>query len=56
MTKAIFEEWILDFDKHMRKEKRKVSLLIDNAFSHVTSVRLEKVEPVYLPSNTTSKL
>jgi hypothetical protein len=33
MTQAIFEEWITDFNRLMKKENRKILLLVDNATS-----------------------
>jgi hypothetical protein len=34
MTQAIFEEWLEDLNHVMRKQNRKILLLLDNATSH----------------------
>jgi hypothetical protein len=40
----------------MRKAKRNVLVLLDNASVHDTSLNLSNVEFLYLPPNTTSHL
>lgn len=34
MTAEVFEEWLMDFDRKMVKEKRNVLLVLDNATCH----------------------
>ena len=55
MTSTIFEEWLIALDKEMVKKKRKICLLMDNCSAHnVKDLKLEAVEIVFLPPNTTS--
>jgi hypothetical protein len=57
MTGAIFQDWIMDFDKDMRKQQRNVLLLLDNAPSHVVgNLQLTNVKVVFFPPNTTSRI
>uniref|UniRef100_H3AZQ1 DDE-1 domain-containing protein n=1 Tax=Latimeria chalumnae TaxID=7897 RepID=H3AZQ1_LATCH len=55
MTGTIFKKWLIKFNAHIRKKKKKTILFCDNATCHTgdfprfTHVRLE-----FLPSNTTS--
>lgn len=56
MTMSIFEVWLKDFDRDMLRQKRKVLLVLDNCTAHKVTIKLEAVELLYLPPNTTSKL
>ena len=56
MTTELFKEWITDFNKKMRKARRQVVLLLDNAPSHPKDLNLSNVKLVFLPANTTSRL
>lgn len=47
-------EWLLAFDKSMKKQKRKVVLFMDNATSHPPEMKLKHVKIILLPANTTS--
>ena len=55
MTKLLFTEWVRDFDKQMRLQKRKVLLTLDNCTAHPKIEDLKAVELLFLPPNTTSK-
>ncbi|KAM7309540.1 tigger transposable element-derived protein 6-like [Ixodes scapularis] len=56
MTRDLFEEWLLEFDGAMEKQKRKVVLLLDNCSAHNVSPKLTSVEVMFLPPNTTAGL
>lgn len=56
MTRDIFEDWVIKFNKKMRAEKRHVLLLVDNAPSHPSDLKLSHVKIQFLPANTTSVL
>lgn len=55
MNGRIFEEWLKNVDKKMRRQKRKILLFLDNASSH-TELSLNNVKVVRLPANCTSVL
>ncbi|GBN77925.1 hypothetical protein AVEN_243247-1 [Araneus ventricosus] len=56
MTSSIFGEWLVNFDKKMRNQARKVLLVLDNATCHAHGAQLRNVKLLILPPNTTSKL
>ena len=58
MTGEIFEEWISNFDKKMKKEKRNVLLFVDNCPAHPPDIKkkLQNVKLMFFPPNATSKL
>ncbi|XP_064467178.1 tigger transposable element-derived protein 6-like [Ornithodoros turicata] len=56
MTRALFQEWLEEFDRDMLKQQRKVLLLLDNCTAHQVNVSLSSVEVLFLPPNTTSGL
>lgn len=56
MVAAIFEDWLCAFDRKMRRQKRKVILLMDNASSHKISRQLQNVRVHFLPPNTTAHI
>jgi len=61
MTIAIFQAWLIDFNKYISKKKRNVILLVDNAGGHNLTEKwmndnLTCVKVYYLPPNTTSVL
>lgn len=51
MTQRIFESWLVDWDEALRKEDRKVLLLVDNFAGHVfdtakvTNITVERFSP-----------
>ena len=55
MTRDIFQEWIISFDKEMGRQGRKVLLVMDNCSSH-KAPDLRSVEVLFIPPNATSKL
>lgn len=55
MTKALFEEWLLELDQEMATKRRKILLLLDNCSAHRVSPRLTNVELLFLPANSTCK-
>jgi hypothetical protein len=56
MTQAIFEEWITDSNRMMKKENRKILLLADNATSHRGTTVMSNVTVKFLPLNLTSEV
>ena len=53
MTWEIFNEWLVDFNKDMKKKKRKILLILDNVSSH-KPIKMSNIELMFLPKNTTS--
>jgi hypothetical protein len=56
MVATIFDEWLGAFDRKMRRLKRKVILLMDNASSHKVNRTLSNVKVHFLPPNTTAHI
>lgn len=56
MTHNIFEEWLLDIEKKMKLEKRKILLLVDNCAAHIAIPRMDNVRVEFFPPNCTSVL
>ncbi|XP_070581983.1 tigger transposable element-derived protein 4-like [Ptychodera flava] len=57
MTTELFTDWLRDFDRKMRQQKRKVLMFIDNAPTHPpNAVRLTNTKLIFFPPKTTSKL
>ena len=54
MTADIFRRWLNDFNAKMKRKKRRVLLLLDNAPSHPKDIVLSNVKTVFLPANTIS--
>ncbi|XP_050024797.2 tigger transposable element-derived protein 6-like [Dermacentor andersoni] len=55
MTRAIFSEWVTSFDCDMRRQGRRVCLLLDNCSAHhILDVELTNVVLKYFPPNCTS--
>lgn len=55
MTSALFADWIAGLDRKMRRQRRHVLLLMDNAPSHIIP-ELTNVKVHFLPPTTTSHL
>lgn len=51
MTSAIFEEWLTNWDKKLKKDT--LPLLVDNCPGHAMKVTLKHLNVVFLPANTT---
>ena len=56
MDSVRLEEWIREMDTKFTKEKKKVTLIIDNCPAHPTIDNLKSIKLIFLPPNTTSKL
>ncbi|XP_063215856.1 tigger transposable element-derived protein 6-like [Bacillus rossius redtenbacheri] len=57
MTSKIFRDWLLRLDRKMAIRNRKILLLLDRCAAHSSeSLKLENIQLVYLPANTTSIL
>lgn len=54
MTRSIMTDWLLDMDKRMGFQKRKILLFLDNAGSHHRELNLKNIKIIFLPPNTTS--
>ncbi|XP_072145523.1 tigger transposable element-derived protein 6-like [Dermacentor andersoni] len=55
MTRAIFSEWVTSFDCDMRRQGRRVCLLLDNCSAHhILDTKLTNVELKCFPRNCTS--
>lgn len=57
MTASVFQGYLSNLDSKMRREKRKVLLLVDNAPSHIYDPKtLTNVRVEFLPPNMTSRI
>ena len=56
MTKEIWRGWLEDWNKKLRREARKIALLIDNCSTHEHVDGLTQITVMRLPANTTSVL
>jgi hypothetical protein len=56
MTATLFQEWLVQFNKAMKKMNRHVILLLDNATSHQAPTQLSNVRIHFLPPNMTSHI
>ncbi|XP_057657380.1 tigger transposable element-derived protein 4-like [Diorhabda carinulata] len=56
MTTDLFNKFLLDWDKELKKKRRKILLLIDNCPSHINLRDFEFIKVVFLPPNITSVL
>ncbi|XP_060577655.1 tigger transposable element-derived protein 6-like [Ruditapes philippinarum] len=54
MTSNIYKDFLKNFNKKMKQQKRKVLLFVDNAPSHPDDNSLSNVLVKFLPPNTTS--
>ena len=55
MNYILFTQWVKDFDRKMRLQKRQVLVFLDNATSH-PDVRITNTKLKFSPPNCTSKL
>ncbi|XP_066249566.1 tigger transposable element-derived protein 6-like [Euwallacea similis] len=53
MTRDIMSEWLIELDRKMGIENRKILLFLDNAASHPRELPLRNVKIIFLPPNTT---
>lgn len=56
MTSSLFSEWLLNFDRKMKIENRKVLLFINNCTAHNYDIELGSIKVHFLPPNITSIL
>lgn len=54
MTGELMAEWLMQFDRKMIREKRKILLFLDNACSHPRDIKLQNIKLIFLPPNCTS--
>ena len=53
MLAELFEEWVKEIDLKFSFHKRKIALIIDNCSAHPNVQKLDWVELIFLPPNTT---
>lgn len=53
MTRDLMSEWLINFDRKMKRQNRRVCLFLDNAASH-PDIMLENVKLIFFPPNVTS--
>ncbi|XP_064455097.1 tigger transposable element-derived protein 6-like [Ornithodoros turicata] len=57
MTRAIFSDWLKEFNEEMRRKGRKICLLLDNCTAHhIVGLNLPHIELRFFPANSTSLL
>jgi hypothetical protein len=56
MTSNLFDDWLKILDRKMKQENRKILLFVDNVRTHKTKLKLENINLVFFPANTTSRL
>lgn len=54
MTQDIIIEWLLQLDRKICTQKRKIILFLDNAGSNPRELKWKNVKVIFLPSNTIS--
>ncbi|XP_065654846.1 tigger transposable element-derived protein 4-like [Hydra vulgaris] len=54
MLAKLFDKWVQDIDLKFSFQKRKIALTVDNSFAHPNVQKLDRVELIFLPPNTTS--
>ena len=55
MDSTLFEEWVRELDRKFTLEKRKIALIVDNCTAHPHMERLQSINLIFLPPNTTCK-
>ncbi|XP_014345928.1 tigger transposable element-derived protein 4-like [Latimeria chalumnae] len=53
MTAFLFQEWLREWDKSLKAQRRRIALIVDNCPTHPT-VKLNNIEMMFLPPNVTS--
>ncbi|KAH6946715.1 hypothetical protein HPB50_014755 [Hyalomma asiaticum] len=56
MTRELLSEWLITLVELMRRENRKILLIVDNCSAHIVNVRLTHVRLEFLPPKNTSLL
>lgn len=54
MTSDLMTDFLVQFDRKMHLQERKVLLFLDNAASHPRDLKLQNVKVIFLPANTTA--
>lgn len=54
MTANLFSDWLLGWETELRKQNKKILLLVDNCKPHLSLPPLKNIKVVFLPANTTS--
>uniref|UniRef100_A0A914VZL2 HTH CENPB-type domain-containing protein n=1 Tax=Plectus sambesii TaxID=2011161 RepID=A0A914VZL2_9BILA len=54
MTGDVFETWLKNWDKKLKKDGRKVLLYVDNCTSHPPKIDLKNITMNFFPPNTTA--
>jgi hypothetical protein len=56
MTSSLLSEWLLNFDRKMKLENKKILLFIDNCAAHNYDIELSSIKVHFSPPNTISIL
>ncbi|GFX23431.1 tigger transposable element-derived protein 6 [Trichonephila clavipes] len=56
MTSEFFNEWLVQLNSDMKREKRHILLFLDNCTVHNNAPPLSNVKLLFFPPNSTSKL
>ena len=57
MNGEIFTQYVTKLDRRMKRDNRKIALIVDNCTAHPTDIQgLQAVKLFFLPPNTTAKL
>ncbi len=56
MTLPIFMDWLVDLNRKMIVDNRKILLILDNAPVHPVNIEYFNIEILYLPPRTTLKI
>ena len=51
MTSAIYQEWLLDWDRKLKNEGQKILLLQDNSLEHVIPETLTNIHVINFKAN-----
>lgn len=56
MSRDLFAEWLVEFDRDMARKNRKVLLVLDNCAAHHVQLSLSAVKVLFSPPNATCKI
>ena len=56
VTRAIFDDWLLQWNRKLARESRKVCLIVDNCRCHIDLKSYSQIKVEYLPKNSTALL
>jgi len=54
MTSELFSKFCFNWDRKLKKDGRKILLLLDNCSAHPQEIHLTQIKLVFLPANTAS--